>query len=227
MKTLAISFDCGHSSTEELVQVYGFLRQVFCSLPPLHYLAQIEQDNGEAYRAWYASHFTDSSDGWNSGPSLMIGEDFFVPSSEGTTFQLTTPTSGRIIRLRLRKGGASILELSIEFPGGSVHAARKLWDEILFAKIRPFTFRVMEGEQIWTYYGEVAASLKPLQLQPWENSYQGEGLDIEYCLSVAATLAKGLNPMDYPWEYEYRVLAQQAHGKGKEKGERRPRPQRK
>lgn len=222
MKTLAIQFDNTHNSVEDLERVYDFVRQVFRSLPPRELLTTSLSDLA-SYHWWYDANFTDSSDGWHSGPSLMVGEDYFLAQAEGTTFRFTTPTSRRVITIRLRKGGAYILDLKLEFPGGSIHAARQIWDDLLFEQIIPSIFTVEVEGKIQTYYGDVVRSLKPFQLVPRDENYRGEGFDVEYCLSSEAILASGLSPMQYPDEYERRVLAQAStHVEGRSPLRERP-----
>ena len=107
--TKILSISC-FNNFEKAPLLYGAAWNVFKSLPPIELLTQFDR---AMYDAWYASRFTDSSDGWSSGPALY--------KDTGNSFVLETPTSSRIIKVQVVEG--KIWNCEILFPSGSIQAA--------------------------------------------------------------------------------------------------------
>jgi len=99
-----------YNNFEKAPLLYQAAWSVFKSLPPIELLTQFDR---ATYDAWYASRFTDSSDGWSSGPALY--------KDTGNSFVLETPTSSRIIKVQVVEG--KIWNCEILFPSGSIQAA--------------------------------------------------------------------------------------------------------
>jgi len=99
-----------YNNFEKAPLLYQAAWSVFKSLPPIELLTQFDR---AMYDAWYASRFTDSSDGWSSGPALY--------KDTGNSFVLETPTSSRIIKVQVVEG--KIWNCEILFPSGSIQAA--------------------------------------------------------------------------------------------------------
>jgi hypothetical protein len=107
------------TSNENAERFYEALQYTFRSLPPASILIDYTQ---ESYDHWYNEErgFTDDSNGWNSGPSLLMSHSTAY-GSEMKSFHLITPTSDRIIKIAVYQN--RIYDATIIFPQTSMSAA--------------------------------------------------------------------------------------------------------
>lgn len=114
---IIMAIDC-YNDFEQSPILYNAAWKVFRSLPPLELLQNFNQ---QSYDEWYASRFTDTADGWHSGPDLL--------KSDHDSFILVTPTSSRLIFVEFLDG--KLWTCKIQFPGGSVNAACLVMEDVL------------------------------------------------------------------------------------------------